>query len=261
MFGIKKRRRERERNRPFPEDWLKIIDRNVPYYRLLPEADRKKLLGDILIFLGEKRFEGCGGLKITDEIRVTIAAQASILLLHQEETDYYPLLQSILVYPHAYRARDVRRVEGGLVREGVSLRGGESWRQGAVVLSWDDVKRNAADIHDGHNVVFHEFAHQLDQEDGSADGAPILPGRSRYLAWARVLGAEYQELLNAIEERRRSDIDEYGATNPAEFFAVLTECFFEKPLSLKRKHPELYKQLEFFYRQDPARLVEKAPPV
>ncbi len=251
MFGFKNRRRKRIRARTFPPGWLEIIQQNVPYYRRLPESDRRELQGAIQVFLDEKRFEGCGGLEITDEIKVTIAALASILLLHRENDDY-PLLQSILVYPRAYVARGKKSTLGGLIQESVDLRGGESWRQGAVVLSWDDVKKTASDIHDGHNVALHEFAHQLDQEDGDANGAPILKNHSRYLAWARVLGEEYHHLLVAIENHRRTDIDTYGATNPAEFFAVITELFFEKPVRFKRRHPELYRQLQLFYRQDPA---------
>jgi Mlc titration factor MtfA (ptsG expression regulator) len=127
---------------------------------------------------------------------------------------------------------------------------------GTLVLSWEDVKRSAADIHDGHNVVLHEFAHQLDAEDGATDGAPRLPKRSMYVAWARVLSQEYEQLLRDLEHHRRDCIDAYGATNPAEFFAVVTECFFEKPAQMKKKHPELYEQLKLFYRQDPG-LLEK----
>ena len=128
-----------------------------------------------------------------------------------------------------------------------------------VVLSWDDVRAGASDINDGHNVVLHEFAHQLDQEDGAADGAPVLDRRSRYVAWARVLGAEYEQLRQASRKGRKSVLDEYGATKPAEFFAVATECFFEKPAQMKKKHPELYEELKEYYRQDPERSVCRRP--
>ena len=168
------------------------------------------------------------------------------------ETDDYPRLITILVYPHAYVARSVEPIGGGMVLEGEQTRLGEAWTAGVVVLSWDDVRAGASDIHDGHNVALHEFAHQLDQEDGAADGAPILDRRSRYVAWARVLGAEYDQLRLDAERGRRSVLDDYGATNPAEFFAVATECFFEKPTQMKRKHPELYEELKKYYRQNPA---------
>ena len=199
-------------------------------------------------------FEGCGGLELTDEIKVTIAAQACLLLLHRE-TDYYPRLITILVYPHAYVAKSVEPIGGGVVLEGETARLGEAWKDGVVVLSWDDVRQGASDLHDGHNVVLHEFAHQLDQQDGSADGAPILEHRSQYVTWARVLSDEYEQLRRDTEQGRKDVLDEYGATNPAEFFAVATECFFEKPIPLRRKHPQLYEELKAYYRQDPASLV------
>jgi len=251
MFGLKKRRRKKIGVQPFPSDWLPIVEKNIPSFQALPAKDRRELLKDILIFLAEKNFEGCGGLSLTDEIRVTIAAQACLLLLHRKNDDY-PRLQSILVYPRAYRVDGKKVSSGGFIREGPEIRAGESWSSGAVVLSWDDVKKSASDLRDGHNVVLHEFAHQLDQEDGAADGIPVLGERSRYTAWARVLGREYRELVSEIEKGHRTDIDPYGALSPAEFFAVVTECFFEKPAALRRRHPELYQELRLFYRQDPA---------
>lgn len=237
-----------------PDAWRAIVARNVALYRRLPEADQRELLGHVQVFLAEKHFEGCGGLALTDEIRITIAAQACVLLLHRE-TDYYPECASILVYPNAYVAPVLEQSGDGVVHEGASARLGESWVRGVVVLSWDDVLAGAADVHDGHNVVLHEFAHQLDQEDGSGDGAPPLPRRSMYVAWARVLSAEYAALRADAASGRRSVLDHYGATNPAEFFAVASECFFEKPTQMQAKHPELYDELREFYAQDPLRLA------
>jgi Mlc titration factor MtfA (ptsG expression regulator) len=250
MFGLKHRKRERIRRRAFPSTWLDILERRVAYYRLLAPEEQAELRGHIQVFLEEKRFEGCGGLEMTDEIRVTIAAQACILLLHRE-TDYYPRMQTVLVYPHRYLANHKQRAAGGTVIEGVHTRLGESWYRGPIVLSWDDVLGGAADIHDGHNVVFHEFAHQLDSESGANEGAPVLPRRSMYIAWARVLGHEYDQLIDDLKHHRRTFIDTYGATSPAEFFAVVTEAFFEQPVQLRRRHPELYDQLAAFYQQDP----------
>jgi Mlc titration factor MtfA (ptsG expression regulator) len=227
-----------------------MMERNVPYYRQLTPDERKELHGHIRVFLHEKDFEGCGGLEITDEIRVTIAVQACILLLHRK-TDYFPLLSSILVYPSHYFAFSSRRLTGGLVREGIEARQGESWRRGPIVLSWDDVLHGAADPNDGHNVVFHEFAHQLDGESGANEGIPKLPNPTMYTAWARVLGNEYGKLLDDLKRHHRHLIDDYGASSPAEFFAVVTEAFFEKPRQLKSHHPELYAQMVSFYRQDP----------
>lgn len=253
MFGLKKRRRKRLAAQPFPDEWLAIINRNVPFYSRLPAEDQKELQRHILIFIAEKHFEGCGGLQITDEIKVTIAAQACILLLHRE-TDYYPGLPSILVYPSSYVAHDVQRFVGGVVMEGSEERLGESWHRGSVVLSWDDVRRGTADIHDGHNVVLHEFAHQLDSSGGRGDSTPVLESHSTYIAWARILERDYERLQHEVSRDRTTFLDEYGAVNPAEFFAVATEHFFEKPKELQRIHPELYQELKRFYQQDPARL-------
>ncbi len=255
MFLLKKYRRSRLMQQEFPAKWLSILDRNVPYYRSLSVDEQKELQGLIHIFLNEKQFEGCGGLEITDEIRVTIAAQACILLLGRE-TDFYPTLRSILVYPTAYIA-PVKKVDSDLlVTEGLEARFGESWSHGYVILSWDDVLRGASDIHDGHNLVFHEFAHQLDEESGAADGAPVLPQHSMYIAWARVLSREYEQLIESIDQNRPTLLDHYGATNPAEFFTVVTEFFFEKPVELKKFHSELYEQLMLFYQTNPAEKIE-----
>jgi hypothetical protein len=255
MALFKEARRRRIRARVFPSDWLLILKKNVPLYRRLPDGDKQELEGHIQVFLAEKHFEGAGGLKMSDEIRVTIAAQACILLLHRK-TDYYPGLFSIIVYPHEYVARHIEWDETGVVIEGVQSRLGESWRRGAVVLAWDHVRAGAADIHDCHNVVFHEFAHQLDAEDGSVDGSPALPRRSMYITWARILGKEYEDLRKNATHGNRTLLDRYGATNPAEFFAVATECFFKNPVQMKRRHPELYEELRLYYEQDPAGLVE-----
>jgi Mlc titration factor MtfA (ptsG expression regulator) len=251
MFGFfRRRRREGLRAQPFPAEWDAILRKNVPLDARLDEADRRELRGHINVFLAEKHFEGCGGLVLTDEIRVTIAAQACMLLLHRR-TDYYRRLVTVLVYPSAYQAKRIENLGNGMVLEGGEEgRLGEAWAGGVVVLSWDDVRSGSADIRDGHNVVLHEFAHQLDQEDGVADGAPILEERGHYVAWARVLGTEYEQLRKS---KGKSVLDRYGATKPAEFFAVATECFFEKPAQLRRKHPELYEEMKEYYRQDPER--------
>jgi Mlc titration factor MtfA (ptsG expression regulator) len=251
--ALRARRRRLATSVPFPRAWDEILERNFPYDARLPEEERKELRRRIQIFLVEKRFEGLGGIELTDEIRVTIAAQACLLLLHRGE-DCYPRLKSILVYPTAFDAPMARQSADGVVTEGRSTLAGQAWDLGAVVVSWDDVRYGAADCRDGTNVVLHEFAHQLDMEDRSADGAPVLDHRSQYVAWARVLGAEYEQLQDAMRRRHRTVMDKYGATNPAEFFAVATETFFEKARQLKKKHPELYEQLRAFYGLDTASL-------
>ena len=252
MFGSKKRRREKLRTQPFPPAWLEIIEKNVALYRRLSEADKKEIQGHILVFLSEKNFEGCGGLDVTDEIKVTIAAQACVLLLHRE-TDYYPGLYSILVYPGAFIAKEHLEIAPGYYGETEQVHLGESWKRGALILSWDHVLADAWDVHGGRNVVLHEFAHQLDTEDGYANGPPPLSHRSRYVSWARTLERDYKTLQRDAEEGRSTVLDEYGATDPAEFFAVATECFFEKPVELQREHPELYEELKLYFQQDPAK--------
>lgn len=253
MFGFRRRRRARLRTQPLPETWWNIIDERVPYVQRLPRADRDELGGIIQVLLHEKRFEGCGGLEITDEIRVTIAAQAAVLLLHRD-TDYYPGLKTILVYPDAYVAHTEEVQPDGTVIEGPQARLGESWLRGSVVLSWSDVVRGAHSPSDGHNVVFHEFAHQLDGETGSVEGAPALGAGGCYTQWAQVLSMEYNQLVVDVHRGHHRLIDPYGATSPAEFFAVITETFFEQSRALQHQHPQLYDELTRFYQQDPAAL-------
>ncbi len=242
--------------RPFPAEWEKILNRNVALYRHLPNVLKKELKGHINVFLGEKNFEGCGGLEITDEIRVTIAAQACILLLNRVKPTYYPTLYSILVYPSAYVAKKVT-VNGMQHTEEMTVRGGESWTRGEVVLAWDFVRKAAIDLSFGHNVVLHEFAHQLDQEDGRANGAPILGKSTSYKTWARVLSRDYEGLRQSALSARRDIMDAYGATNPAEFFAVATETFFERPKQMKLAHLELYEELKSYYGLDPLKWFEE----
>lgn len=251
MSLFKHWKRRRIRRKPFPENYREILGRNVSYYNILPQAQKQKLQELILIFLNEKNFEGCGGLQITDEIKVTIAAQACILLLG-EISDFYPSLRSVLIYPHRYVAPFKNYEEGGVVIEGQQYRLGESWSEGNVVLAWDEVKKGASDINDGQNLVFHEFAHQLDHEYGASNQIQSSRPHSAFLTWARILGAEYDKLIQNIEQRHHTLIDAYGASNPAEFFAVVSELFFEKPALLKKRRPELYEQLKGFYRQDTA---------
>ena len=251
MFERKTRRRSRLQTQTFSPSWRAILWRNISYYERLTPSEREQLQVDIQVFIAEKNFEGCGGLEITEEIKVTIAAYACILLLNRSH-DYYPLLQSILVYPDAYPAVVVRIVPGNITVEGHEMRAGESWRTGAVVLSWNHVLRRPAAVSEGRNVALHEFAHQLDQENGFTDGAPVLPTTSQYATWARVLGSEFETLSKQTAADQPTLIDKYGATEPAEFFAVVTEYFFEKSLQLKHRHPDLYEELRRFYRQNPA---------
>jgi MtfA peptidase len=251
MFGLMKHRRRVLQARPFPKEWLTTIERNVSFFRRLCASDRAELLRHIQVFLAEKRFEGCGGLELTDEIRVTIAAQACLLLVHRE-TDYFPRLLTILVYPSAYIVEEKRQTEGPVWEEGRMARLGETGRQlGALVLAWDAAKSGAADPSDGKNVVLHEFAHQLDFENDAADGAPALATREQRLSWREVMRTEFASLRVAEETGIPTLLDTYGATNPAEFFAVATEAFFERPYALRTRHPKLYAELQRYFQQDP----------
>ena len=238
------------RARPFPPEWQGYLETNAPLYVKLPEPLKQELHGHIHVFLEHKRFEGCGGLEVTDEMRVTVAGLACLLLLNRPSKSY-PDLKTILIYPSAFVVESKRREGYVELADERQVRLGESWVDGVVVLSWDDVARSSHDVRDGHNLVLHEFAHQLDQEDGSSDGVPILGCNSRYVAWAQVFSKDYQKLRERTEKGKKSVLDAYGATNPAEFFAVATETFFEKPRQLKKKYPDLYDELKSFYQLDP----------
>ena len=243
---LRRLRRRKLRATPLPEAWREIIRRNVPLYRRLSAEQQRELEGHVQVLLAEKHFEGAGGLELTDEIRVTIAAHAALLLLGREPS-YYPALYTIVVYPSIYSAPVENAEETGIVEEGLEERLGESWRRGVIVLAWDAARAGALCVEDGENVILHEFAHQLDEETGTADGTPYLDSRSQYRSWARVLGAELERLR---EFGSSGVLDEYGAENPSEFFAVATEAFFERPADLERRHPALYGELRRFYRLD-----------
>lgn len=247
----RERRRHRLRARPFPEKWLTLIQRHVVIFHRLSGSDRAELLGHIQVFLAEKRFEGCSGFEITDEVRVTIAAQACLLLLHRK-TDYFPGLLTILVYPLSYTVEEKRQIAEHLWEEGTMNRLGETGRRmGSLVLSWGAVKHSAADPSDGKNVVLHEFAHQLDFENDATDGVPGLATREHQLAWGAVMKSEFASLRAADESGVPTLLDTYGATNPAEFFAVSVEAFFEQPHALHDHHPKLYAELRTYFQQDP----------
>jgi MtfA peptidase len=245
------RRRERLRARPFPSAWRRILARRVPYFRTLPADLQLQLKKHIQVFLAEKAFIGCRGLVITDEMRVTIAAQACLLVLNRR-TGYFPKLRQILVYPGAFVVDRLQPDGAGVMQERRHALSGESWSQGQVILSWEDTLQGAAVIDDGRNVVIHEFAHQLDQEAGRANGAPLLGRRERYVRWSSVLGAEFDALAQRVLAQQESLISDYGATDPAEFFAVVSEVFFEQPQRLAAEHPALYRELAVFYQVHPA---------
>ena len=244
-------RRRRIRRQPFPAAWREVLRRRMPAFARLPVDLQLQVKKHIQVLVAEKPFIGCAGLVITDEVRVLIAAQAALLLLHRQ-AGYFVNLRQILVYPGAFVVERSQPDELGLTHETRRALSGESWEQGQILLSWDDVLAGAADPADGHNVVIHEFAHQLDHERGRANGAPWLGRREGYAAWARVLGGEYAALRGQLARGETPPvIDAYAATNPAEFFAVVSEHFFEQPAALAAAHPALYAEFARCYRTDP----------
>ena len=253
----RRRRRRRIAARPFPETWQRIIQRNVAQYPTLSESERSKLYGDVRVFVSEKSWEGCNGLNLTDEIRVTIAANACLLLLGFDDF-CFDRLQTVLVYPDRYVVAEKSLLPGGVVNEGVSLRLGEAWYRGPVILAWSSVRTAEQIPHKGRNVVIHEFAHRLDMLDHSVNGTPPLENATQYDTWRAVMSTEYEQLIHFSEQGRSTLLDPYGTSDEAEFFAVSSECFFEQPIEMADQHPQLYTVLRDFYHQDPARRISRA---
>ncbi|HEY6225218.1 MAG TPA: M90 family metallopeptidase, partial [Gemmatimonadales bacterium] len=235
-----------------PASWRPLIEQRVPIARRLTAEEWNRLLWLVTGFVREKNFEGMDGLAITEDIKVIVAAQACLLLLHLDMGPF-PGVRSILLYPGTFVPRAPAldrhvRLEPDL--EPAPLHG-EALR-GVIVLSWDSVQQSGAESRDGHNVVLHEFAHELDLEDGYVDGVPLLEPPSSTRAWARVLRERFEELQQKTRDGEPDLLNAYGATNRAEFFAVATELFFERPVEMRERYPDLYRELQGFYRQDPA---------
>ena len=222
----------------------KILEKNVIFYKHLNEKYKNKLKIDTYIMSKLKMIEGIE-IKITEEIKYTIFGLSGLLLLGDENTAYYPNLTSVVVYPRAYISDQNGK------EKTVNL--GESWNFGTVVLSWADVIKGAKDFNDGHNVVLHEFAHQLDQQTGTADGIPANLNVD-YYTWKNTFDSEYENLILEMENDHKDTIDFYGTTNTAEFFAVSTETFFENSENMKKEHPDLYELFVKYYRLDPMKI-------
>jgi Mlc titration factor MtfA (ptsG expression regulator) len=251
IFGFRRRRRRRLMEQPLPAGWRDFLIANFTQYAWLTQAERARLDGLAQILVAEKNWEGCNGLVMTDEVRVTIAAQAALLVLGLDD-EYYQPITSVLVYPGTYVARETRQQPGGVIVESDMARLGEAWEGGALVLAWPAVLESGRVPDDGFNVVFHEFAHVLDMKGHGFDGAPLLQSREQYRTWAEVMTAEYRRLIRLARRGRDTLLDPYGAVSEAEFFAVATECFFEQPLDLVAEHPAMYAIFRDFFRQDPA---------
>lgn len=244
-------RKEEEVEAVFKTEWCEFLVQNVPLYERLPDDLREKLHVQIARFVESTRFEGCNDLELTEEMIITVAAQACMLVLHREG-EPYPKLKNVYLYPTAFISPLPKVDAMGVVTEGGRALLGESWDNGTVIMAWDAVAHGARNIYDARNVTFHEFAHQLDHEDGPTDGAPPQTSAAAYKSWAWIFRVNYADLNAKLNRGQKTLLDRYGATNPAEFFAVATETFFEKPRQMAKKRPELYRELKQFYQVDPA---------
>lgn len=249
---MKNRRRRKLAGEPFPPDWLKIVQTNCRHFATLDPGERTRLLRDIRWFVSEKSIEVSVGLVLTDEMRVTVAAHASLLGLGFPDPPF-DRLQSVILQPEVYVGTKIVRDISGLELHSQDARIGETSRNGPVLLSWKDVVRQCRDEPDGRNVILHEFAHLLDMVDGDVDGIPPMDSEEEFRTWKDVTRNEYRRLVNQSQLGRRTLLDQYGATSEVEFFAVASETFFEQPFELKVLHPRLYDVLKSFYKQDPAK--------
>jgi Mlc titration factor MtfA (ptsG expression regulator) len=234
---------------PLPPSWRSLIHARVPLSRRLSPAQRERLLHKTRELVQGCRWEGCGGLRLTEDMRVVIAAHACLLVL-EHPGDPYPELDEILVYPGTFQPRRFSWTPSADARqESPAL--GESWKHGVVILAWDSAVAGASDPGDGQNVVLHEFAHQLDTTGGPADGTPRLPDATALSSWTTMLERDFERLCQEAGSGAQGVLDHYGASDHAEFFAVATEAFFERPAELRQERPELFDALRRYYRQDP----------
>ncbi len=254
MFGwLATRRRKKIIASEFPPEWEKTLRRTLNFYSMIDDSERRHLQEMIRIFITEKNWEGCGGLGLTDEMCVTIAAMACRLILHIPH-NYYETVESILVYPTELTLPERKIGFFETVLEPLEPDGpisGQAFEQGPLILVWDAIEESIRHAGSGYNVVYHEFAHKLDMQDGRADGLPALSGLPAE-QWSRMLSCEYRRFLSDVQKGRDTFLDEYGATDEVEFFAVATEHFFDQPLETKRFAPQVYDLLKQYYRQDPA---------
>lgn len=252
FWFLRKSKREALLEEPFPSEWLPTLEENVLLYRRLPDADRARLRKALRLFIAAKNWEGCDGLTVTDEMKVTVAAQACLLALGWG--DYrFDGLQTVLLYPGSYLA-PVRYEEP----EDVQWHLGEAHHRGPVVLSWWHARWEARRL-GGSNLVLHEFAHKLAELGDWDTGMPPTESREARARWEEVVAPEYDRLVEAADYGRPTLLDHYGASNRAEFFAVATESFFLQPVPLQHRHPELYRLLADIYRQDPATWADLDP--
>lgn len=247
----KNRRRRKILEHPFPEDWLSILADNMAHYQFLNPTEQARLGNIIQIIIAEKSWEGCGGLAMTEEVQVTVAGHAGLLVLGLKD-NYFDNVDTILVYPSGYVAPRQQLIGESTILEGEVEHLGEAHYRGPVVLSWQELLADGREPGHGRNLAFHEFAHQLDMQDGILNGTPLLESKKQARRWHRVMTAEFRRLRHDAQRGRATVLDDYGATDEAEFFAVATEAFFDQPNELRQRHPQLYDLLQGFYGQDPA---------
>lgn len=245
----KGRRRKALLETPLTPEQRAVVERLVPLVRRLPEPLRHSLEGKMNLFMDQVTFRGQNGLEVSDAMKLSIAAQACLLVVNSPA--WYDTLRNVLIYPSTFVARHDRH-DGHLVHEASHANLGESWARGPVVLSWDAALHGGLVADDGHNVVIHEFAHQLDGLSGHTNGIPVLRKGQAYAGWERAMLGAYHDHVERLERGEPTLIDPYGATNHEEFFAEAIVTFFERPKALKREEPALYAQLAELLALDPA---------
>ncbi len=230
----------------FPESWRIVLRKRVPFYRGLSGDERERFELKLKVFARTKPFCGAGGMVIDEEVKVVVSAAAARLVMNIPG-EHYQRLNEIVVYPSHYKHEDKK---GAVIF-------GEAFGPGVVVLSYDAVLHGLSNPHDGHDTATHEFAHALDAADGGFDGTPELPTMAAYAPWAKHMAEGFASLTRRVGRKGRRVLRDYGATNEAEFFAVATEAFFEKPAQLRSTHPGVYEVLSRYYRVDPVTVAAK----
>jgi hypothetical protein len=253
---IRTRRRQKLLEEPFPREWRDVLNHKVRHFQYLDPHQRARLEGFIQILTAEKDWVGGSGFQLTDEMKVAVAAYAGLMTLGLDEPYYFDRLKTIILYPGVYVPHH-SRYENNSQFIPLTPRLGEAWHRGPVILSWAEIG-GPHQQRPGNNLVIHEFAHHLDGLDGNVDGTPIIADRQQGRTWYRVTEDEFQRLIVDAAHGQATLLDRYGASNRAEFFAVASECFFERPHALRDRHPELYKVLANFYCQDPAQWLPDA---
>jgi len=244
------RRRQRLLSEPISHEWRAVLQQRVRHFRYLDDQRRERLEGFVQVVVAEKDWVGGSGFELTDEMMVTIAGYAAIMTLGLDEPYYFDRLQTIIVYPAGYVPHS-SRFEQHSITGPASPRLGEAWHRGPVVLSWAQIA-DPKKLRPGSNLVIHEFAHHVDGLDGNVDGSPPITDRQQSRTWYRITEAEYERLKREAQQGEATLLDHYGASNRAEFFAVASECFFERPRGMRERHAELYRVLADFYCQDTA---------